>query len=93
MRWAVLVAISVAMFGNYYVYDSIAPLADSLQRLLGFSDTQIGTLNAIYSLPNIVVVLIGGVIVDRFGTRLSTLIFALICLVGAVVTASSRRSR
>ena len=27
-RWAVLVAISVAMFGNYYVYDSIAPVAD-----------------------------------------------------------------
>ena len=73
-RWAVLVAISVAMFGNYYVYDSIAPVADSLQKLLGYSDTQIGTLNAIYSLPNIVVVLIGGVIVDRFGTRLSTLI-------------------
>ncbi len=89
VRWAVLVAISVAMFGNYYVYDSIAPLADSLQRLLGFSDTQIGTLNAIYSLPNIVVVLIGGVIVDRFGTRLSTLVFALICFVGALITASS----
>ena len=78
-RWAVLVAISVAMFGNYYVYDSIAPVADLLQKLLGYSDTQIGTLNAIYSLPNIVVVLIGGVIVDRFGTRLSTLIFAIIC--------------
>ena len=40
--------------------------ADSLQRLLGYTDTQIGMLNAIYSLPNIVVVLIGGVIVDRF---------------------------
>ena len=88
-RWSVLVAISVAMFGNYYVYDSIAPVADSLQKLLGFSDTQIGTLNAIYSLPNIVVVLIGGVIVDRFGTRLSTLIFAIICSIGALVTAIS----
>ncbi len=88
-RWSVLVAISVAMFGNYYVYDSIAPVADSLQRLLGFSDTQIGTLNAIYSLPNIVVVLIGGVIVDRFGTRLSTLFFAIICSIGALITASS----
>ena len=88
-RWSVLVAISVAMFGNYYVYDSIAPVADSLQRLLGYTDTQIGTLNAIYSLPNIVVVLIGGVIVDRFGTRLSTLIFAIICSIGAVVTAIS----
>jgi MFS family permease len=88
-RWSVLVAISVAMFGNYYVYDSIAPVADLLQKQLGFTDTQIGTLNAIYSLPNIIVVLIGGVIVDRFGTRLSTLIFAIICAIGAVVTAIS----
>jgi MFS family permease len=89
VRWLVLVFSSLAMFGNYYVYDSIAPVADSLQKLLGFNDTQIGTLNAIYSLPNIVVVLIGGVIVDRFGTRLSTLIFAIICSIGAVVTAIS----
>src|SRR6187551_50859 len=88
-RWSVLVAISVAMFGNYYVYDSIAPVADLLQKNLGFTDTQIGTLNAIYSLPNIIVVLIGGVIVDRFGTRLSTLLFAIICSIGALVTALS----
>ena len=27
-RWAVMVIISLAMFGNYYVYDSIAPIAD-----------------------------------------------------------------
>jgi MFS family permease len=88
-RWAVLIAISVAMFGNYYAYDSVGPLADSLQRLLGFSDTQIGTLNAIYSFPNIIMVLVGGIIVDRFGTRMSTLMFAVICLIGALVTASS----
>jgi MFS family permease len=88
-RWAVLVAVSVAMFGNYYAYDAVGPVAESLQRLLGFSDTQIGTLNAIYSFPNIIMVLIGGVIVDRFGTRLSTLVFALICAIGAVVTAIS----
>jgi MFS family permease len=88
-RWGVLVAISVAMFGNYYTYDSVAPVADSLQRLLHYSDTQIGTLNAIYSFPNIVMVLIGGVIVDRFGTRLSTLVFGVICLIGAGITASS----
>ena len=77
------------MFGNYYAYDAIGPVADSLQRLLGFSDTQIGTLNAIYSFPNILMVLVGGVIVDRFGTRLSTLVFAFICAIGAAVTAMS----
>jgi len=88
-RWGVLVAISLAMFGNYYVYDSVGPLADNLQRLLGFTDTQIGTLNAIYSFPNVVMVLVGGIIVDRVGTRLATLGFSVLCLVGALVTALS----
>ena len=88
-RWAVLIAISVAMFGNYYAYDSIGPVADSLQRDLGFSDTQIGTLNAIYSIPNIVMVLIGGIIVDRIGTRRATVMFAGICLAGAILTAAT----
>jgi MFS family permease len=88
-RWLVLIALSVAMFGNYYVYDSIGPVADSLQRLLGFSDTQIGTLNAIYSLPNVVMVLIGGVIVDRYGAAWSTVMFAGVCAVGAALTAVS----
>jgi MFS family permease len=79
----------VALFGNYYVFDSIGPVADTLQRLLGFSDTQIGTLNAVYNLPNIVMVLVGGIIVDRFGTGLATLVFACICAIGAAVTALS----
>lgn len=84
-----LVVVSLAMFGNYYAYDSIGPLADLLQRDLGFTDTQIGTLNAIYSLPNVVMVLVGGLIVDRVGTRLSTLIFAVTCLFGTLLTAAS----
>ncbi|MBI2189530.1 MAG: MFS transporter [Acidobacteria bacterium] len=89
LRWGVLVFTSLAMFGNYYVYDSIAPLADILRTELGFSSTQVGTLNAIYSAPNIVMVLIGGVIVDRMGTRTATLVFTAICLVGAILTALS----
>jgi MFS family permease len=80
---------SIAMFGNYYVYDSIGPLADHLQRLLEFTDTQIGTLNAIYSLPNIFVVLIGGVLCDRLGARRAIVSFAAVCLIGATVTAAS----
>jgi MFS family permease len=88
-RWGVLFFVSLAMFGNYYVYDSIAPVADVLKAQLGFSDFNIGTLNAIYSVPNIIMVLIGGIIIDRIGTRKSTLLFAVICLIGAAVTVAS----
>lgn len=87
LRWTVLVLVSIALFGNYYAYDSIAPLADHLQRLLGFTDTQIGTLNAIYSLPNVLMVLLGGILCDRFGTRLATVLFTAVCVVGVTLTA------
>ncbi len=88
-RWIVLVVISLAMFGNYYVYDCISPMADVLKTQLGFSDANIGLLQAIYSIPNIVMVLIGGFVIDRIGTRRATMIFGILCLVGAALTAVS----
>ncbi len=86
-RWAVLVVISLAMFGNYYVYDAVSPIADLLKEQLGFSDRNIGTLNAIYSVPNIIMVLIGGIIIDRIGVKKATFLFGALCFIGAVVTA------
>jgi MFS family permease len=83
------VVISLAMFGNYYVYDAISPIADLLKEQLGYSDSNIGLLNAIYSFPNIVMVLIGGILIDRIGVKKATLLFGVLCLVGAAVTAAS----
>jgi MFS family permease len=85
-RWIILIFISLAMFGVYYIYDSISPLADLLKSQLGFSDQNIGLLNAIYSFPNIFMVLIGGIIIDRIGTRRASLLFSLLCLAGALIT-------
>ena len=87
LRWAALLLVSLGMFGNYYIYDSISPLADLLKTQLAFSDSNIGLLNAIYSFPNIIMVLVGGVIIDRIGTRTSVIIFTALILLGAVVTA------
>lgn len=86
LRWAVLFFLSLAMFGNYYIYDSISPLADVLKSQLDFADSDIGTLNGIYSLPNIIMVLLGGLIIDRIGTRISTFLFGALCVLGSIVT-------
>ena len=88
-RWLVLVFVSLTMFGNYYVYDCIAPIADLLTKQLGFSDSNIGLLQAIYSAPNVIMVLIGGYIVDRIGTRKAIFIFGMLCFIGAGVTCLS----
>ena len=87
LRWTALLLVSLGMFGNYYIYDSISPLADLLKTQLAFSDSNIGLLNAIYSFPNIIMVLVGGLIIDRIGTRTSVIIFTVLIMLGALVTA------
>jgi MFS family permease len=87
--WLVFALVAASAYGCFYVYDSIGPVADLLQRQRGFSDTQIGMLNAIYSLPNIVLILVGGVLVDRYGAARMTMGTAAVCLAGAALTALS----
>ncbi len=87
--WLVLAFVALANYGNFYVYDAIGPVADLLQRQRGFTDSQIGMLNAIYSLPNIVLLLIGGMLVDRFGVARMMVWTGAICLAGTLLTALS----
>jgi MFS family permease len=88
-RWGVLLFLSLAMFGNYYIYDSINPLVDIFAKDLGFSDKVIGWLNSSYSLAAVLTLFISGVVIDRIGTRPATMIFAVLCLIGALLTAIS----
>jgi len=88
-RWQVLIFVSLAMFGSYYAYDALSPLADVLKQQLRFSDSDIGLLQAIYSFPNIFTVVIGGVLIDRIGLRKSLMIFGVLCFIGPAITATS----
>src|SRR6202522_625727 len=88
-RWLVLIFLSLAMFGSYYVYDALSPLADVLKQQLGFSDLDIGFLQAIYSFPNIFTVVIGGFLIDRIGLRKSLMIFGVLCFIGPAITVAS----
>lgn len=90
-RWLILVTIGLACYGGYYAFDYIAPLAPLLSRQLHFSDTDIGLLQAVYSLPNIVAMLVCGVLIDRLGTRKSLAIFGALVFTGLGITALSPR--
>lgn len=89
LRWIVLLFISLTMFGNYYIYDAINPVTDLLKAQVGFSDQQIGRLNSIYSVAAVIVLLAGGVIIDRIGTRKSVFIFSVLCLIASVLTVAA----
>jgi MFS family permease len=86
LRWTVLIIASLGMFGNYYLYDSIAPIADLLESELGFSDTNISRLYSFYSWASIAALIFGGVFIDKFGTRISILIFGTLCALAGVIT-------
>ena len=67
-KWWFLAVACIGLFSNYYVYDAVGPLADILNRQLDFSDTRVGMLNAIRSVPNIFLVLVvAGRLNDIFG--------------------------
>jgi MFS family permease len=83
----VLVLIAVAIAGVYYAWDSIAPVADLLRHQRGFSQKQIGLLNAIYAIPNVPLSLVGGILIDRIGAARASLLAAAFCFVGAGLTA------
>ncbi|MGH7105725.1 MAG: MFS transporter, partial [Acetobacteraceae bacterium] len=86
-RWGVLALISLAIAGCYYEFDAIAPIANLLHTERGFSQAQIGFLNAVFSLPNTVMVLIGGIVIDRLGPARVAAWTSALCLVGAGLTA------
>ena len=85
-RWIVLLFISLPMFGNYYIYDAINPLVDIFTKQLGFSGSDIGWLNASYSIAALATLLIGGIIIDRIGARKSIMLFSILCLIAAVIS-------
>jgi MFS family permease len=86
-RWTVLLFVSLAMGANYYIYDSINPLERIFIDKLGFSATAFGWLNSAYSVAAVATLLIGGIIIDRIGTKKAITFFAVICLLGAALTA------
>ena len=87
LRWGVLGLLALTIFTSYYESDAMGPIADLLYRQRGFTQSQIGNLTAIISLPNILLALLNGLLIDRFGPARVTLCAAVIGFAGAVLTA------
>src|SRR3974390_3844622 len=86
-RWLVLIVVSLAMFGNYYIYDSINPLEDIFRQQLNFSASMFGRLNSSYSIAAVVTLLFGGYLGERVGFSRSLSLLSRPSLLGALLTA------
>ncbi|MCF8335905.1 MAG: MFS transporter [Bacteroidales bacterium] len=89
MRWLVLILTSAVMFFNYYFYDALSPLKDLMQENLGFSSSEYGTFMSAYSVPNVFLLMavLGGIILDKIGIRITGFVFILFMAIGTTITA------
>lgn len=87
-RWSMLLLVSLLMAANYYFYDALTPIKSILSEHLGFSSTDYGIVQGFYAFPNtfLLMAILGGVILDRIGIRITSLVFVIFMLIGAWLT-------
>ncbi|NJK95580.1 MAG: major facilitator superfamily domain-containing protein 1 [Bacteroidales bacterium] len=87
-RWGILLLISYVMAANYYFYDALAPLKSTLQEQLGFSSEDFGWVQGFYAFPNtfLLMAILGGIILDKIGIRITGMVFVVFMAIGALVT-------
>lgn len=89
MRWAVLILVGFVLSVNYYFYDAFSTLKDLLLKEFNFTNTDYGLFVSFYSIPNtfLLMAIIGGAILDRFGIRRTGFLFIFLMTIGALLTA------
>ena len=85
-RWAALFIVAFTMMAAYYVNDVMAPLKGMLEGQLHWTSGEYGFFTGAYSFLNVFLLMLiwGGLILDRFGIRF-TGILATVLMVGGTV--------
>jgi nitrate/nitrite transporter NarK len=69
IRWFTLFNACVFLVGSYFCYDNPGPIETTMEADLGISKTQWSLLYSVYSYPNIVLPVFGGIFLDKIGLR------------------------
>lgn len=69
IRWFALFLACSFLLGSYFCYDNPGPIEKTMEKYLDISQTQWGLLYTVYSYPNIVLPIFGGIFLDMIGLR------------------------
>lgn len=89
-RFTILIFVSFLSFGSYFSYDIVAAISPSLVEELGAGRGPVGAFFTMYHIAAIFLVLFGGVLIDKLGTRKASLLFSLLVLAGAAIVWTAR---
>jgi MFS family permease len=88
-RFTVLAFVSLMAFGSYFAYDSVGAIETTLIQVFHADRAAIGTMYSMYSIAAVFAVMLGGMLIDRIGTRAASLIFSVLIVIGAAVVAAA----
>lgn len=84
-RWFVLITVSFLMLTGYFFTDIMSPLQGMIREQMGWSNSSYGTFAGSYSILNVffLMLIFGGIILDKAGIRFTGTFFIGIMIVGA----------
>jgi len=86
-RWTALVILSFTMFAGYMFTEVISPLKPIMERTLAMNSADYGFITSAYGIFNVflMMLVIVGILLDKFGIRFSTITSALIMIIGGSI--------
>ncbi len=88
LRWLVLILISSLLFSTYWFQDFYGGLKGLMESELGYSSEEFGRIIGLTTIANMFgMIIIGGMILDKWGVRLAGLLFGGLAVLGGVVSA------
>ena len=87
MRWSALGIVAFTMMAAYFVNDIMAPLKTMLESNLSWNSSDFGYFTGAYSFLNVFLLMLiwGGLMLDRFGIRLTGKLATILMVVGVAL--------
>jgi predicted MFS family arabinose efflux permease len=87
MRWTALIILSFTMFAGYMFTEVISPLKPIMERDLYMNSSDFGFITSAYGVFNVFLfmLIIVGIMLDRFGIRFSTIASVIVMIAGGLI--------
>ena len=88
LRWLVMLLISGLTFSTYYFQDFYSGLKGLIETDFGFTSEEFGRMIGLTTIANVFgMIIIGGIILDKWGIRLAGIAFGSLAVLGGLVSA------
>lgn len=88
LRWLVLVLLSGLTFSTYWFQDFMGTIKDLMFTEMGVTSEEFGRIIGLTTIANMLgMIMVGGIILDKWGIRIAGLVFGGLATLGASITA------